>query len=173
MKTHEIIRLQYIKRWAIVHTSRPQSVAEHSYNVAILAWDLCQRLNLNPHIALGMALLHDIDEVETGDIPATFKRKLSPGSQELLHRHYHMALEDFGIPSDELSEAVVKSADVIEAAYYLYNHASGSHSARVWIQTTENLERDLKIIGENDPQLVTHALNLWDELREQNLPSVG
>lgn len=54
-----------------VRTLKPQTLAEHSYHVAMLCWKLCDR---EPSAELlKAAMFHDLAESRTGDIPATAK----------------------------------------------------------------------------------------------------
>lgn len=72
--------LPTIKRWVKIEMAREQSVAEHSHNVGILALSLYDFMQQDvPHNSFERAALmewapiHDLDEIETGDIPADFK----------------------------------------------------------------------------------------------------
>lgn len=72
--------LPTIKRWTKVEMARDQSVAEHSFNVLILALSLYDFTQQDvPHNSFDRmsivewSIVHDLDEIETGDIPADFK----------------------------------------------------------------------------------------------------
>ena len=47
----------------------PESVADHSWRTALIAYVLAKQLKLDDSKAVKMALVHDLAEVETGDIP--------------------------------------------------------------------------------------------------------
>ena len=75
-----VIRLQAVKRWHMIDTTRQQTLAEHSANVALLVWYIAVT---SPDMFFGpashvtaAALLHDIPEVFTGDIPSHTKKHL-------------------------------------------------------------------------------------------------
>lgn len=72
------LRLSLIKRWGIIKMSREQSVAEHSYNTAIIAMKLYDILEgesccVPKNKLIVDALLHDCGEIYTGDIPSPAK----------------------------------------------------------------------------------------------------
>jgi hypothetical protein len=76
-----IMRLQAVKRWHMIETTRTQTLAEHSANVALLAMLIAATSPLesfsNPYSVAAMALMHDMPEAFTGDIPSHTKRHLT------------------------------------------------------------------------------------------------
>jgi 5'-deoxynucleotidase YfbR-like HD superfamily hydrolase len=66
----EIGKLKRIKRkgWLLRGIKEPESIAEHSFRVALMALILCEKRNLDLNKLVKMALIHDIAEVKTGDI---------------------------------------------------------------------------------------------------------
>ncbi|MEK3686398.1 5'-deoxynucleotidase [Paenibacillus sp. FSL R10-2736] len=74
-----LYRLQYIQRWSLMRSTAPENVAQHSFQVALLAHMLCTIGNvhfgrsLNADRASTMALFHDATEVFTGDIATPVK----------------------------------------------------------------------------------------------------
>lgn len=77
LTSHTCDRLRSLLRLKEVHRTgwtrfeipreRVESVADHSYGVALLAWFLCPP-ELDSTKVLEMALIHDLAEVVTGDI---------------------------------------------------------------------------------------------------------
>lgn len=67
----EIIgKLKKVKRtgWLRHKIVNPESVAEHSYRVALLTMFLAPKMGVDTDRAVKMALLHDLGEAEIGDI---------------------------------------------------------------------------------------------------------
>ena len=74
------VRLRYVDRFSTCRVMKKESVAEHSFYVAfyslMITWwctDQDVPVKLNEYKILSRALLHDIDEAATGDVPRFFK----------------------------------------------------------------------------------------------------
>ena len=65
----QVGKLKKIKRtgWILRDVKNPESVAEHSFRLAIMAWVFGQKKNLNLEKLIKMALIHDLVEVLAGD----------------------------------------------------------------------------------------------------------
>ena len=72
-------RMKYIERWALMRSSRPENLSEHSLEVALIAHMLCVIGNvrfgrhLDAERAALVALYHDASEIITGDMPTPVK----------------------------------------------------------------------------------------------------
>jgi 5'-deoxynucleotidase YfbR-like HD superfamily hydrolase len=66
----EAFKLKDVERtgWVEAKIKNPESVADHSWGVALLALILSKRVKLNLEKCLKMALIHDINEIYTKDI---------------------------------------------------------------------------------------------------------
>ena len=65
----EVRKLKDTRRagWVERGVSNPESVADHSFNTAVIAFVLGSRLGLDTEKAIKMALVHDLPESRTGD----------------------------------------------------------------------------------------------------------
>jgi putative hydrolases of HD superfamily len=65
-------KLKKLKRagWVAYKVSDSESVAEHSFRLAVLAMFLAPKVGANVEKSIKMALIHDIGEAEIGDIIA-------------------------------------------------------------------------------------------------------
>lgn len=71
--------LKKIKRtgWVLRGVKEPESIADHTFRVALMAWLFARKEGLNYEKVIKMALVHDLCEVGLGDI--TPYDKLLPG----------------------------------------------------------------------------------------------
>lgn len=73
-----LIEAGHLKRtpragWAIAGVRSPESVAEHSYRTAVIAYVLAHMEGANPDRAATLAVFHDLPECRIGDIPSIGK----------------------------------------------------------------------------------------------------
>jgi hypothetical protein len=99
------LRASDVKRWHVVATKKTQSLAEHSFNVGIIAMEILKRFG-EPENWAGevarLALLHDIHEVREGDVPTPAKDKPS-----------------YDFSGTITPGMIVKMADTIEAFHFI------------------------------------------------------
>lgn len=74
-----------ITRWSHAHCLKPESVLEHSAFVALFSLKLAYKYELDIGHILQKAILHDIEEVITGDIPTTTKYANPSLEAEIAH----------------------------------------------------------------------------------------
>jgi len=147
MEFTDIIRTGHIARWNLVRTHRDQTIAEHMYQVAMIAFELAGKLEPFPHnkapyfnaqTILLYALWHDVEEIKSGDVPTPTKQFLSkhfdadvgevldgmfwkPGVKEYEYIHE--------IGNDHI--AIIKIADLMEAIFFLETEGVGTFAIRV------------------------------------------
>lgn len=113
------LRALDIIRWNMVPTQRQQSLAEHTFMVAMIAEQIANECGIGAGMVIHMALYHDLEEVMTGDIPAPTKRKLKEAGVNfgaggpLNHLGYW---SEGATPRDH---AIVKCADYIADIIFL------------------------------------------------------
>ena len=82
-----LLELQALDRvprmgYALRGVSEPESVTEHTFHVAFLVWTLAAQIpSIDTRRALELALVHDLAEVRTGDLPLTAARYLPAGAK--------------------------------------------------------------------------------------------
>ena len=74
-----LARMKYITRWSLMHSTRAESLSEHTCDTALLAHMLCliaRRYTgtpCRPKTVAVAALYHDAPEIITGDLPTPVK----------------------------------------------------------------------------------------------------
>lgn len=97
----ECQRLDRVPRFGFLQRgiADPESVAEHSWQVAMLVWTLGAQVDgLDRSHALELALIHDLAELRIGDLPQSAGRYLGSGTKHAAERR---ALQDLLAPLPE------------------------------------------------------------------------
>lgn len=124
-------------RWTIVPLLRSQSVAEHSWAVAIIAMELAKKMGVGTEEIAHRAVLHDIAEVLTGDVPSPLKKAMvEAGVGHIVH---HDPIE-----ADDLIGAIVKIADTMEAIIYINKWGNTNQTALIFDEMYHRLEDELE-----------------------------
>ena len=161
--TREDRELQFVPRWCIVRTLRQQSVAEHSYYVALWADRVARAVGITDSETLyklgRKALVHDLaTEIYSGDIPATFKRQLTKDLGRDLHglgnfnNNPVSEAEDINVLSEH-GVAILKVADLIEALVFLFEEQQLGNQAL--FNVVEDIKGQLSIATRKLSQLFT------------------
>lgn len=143
-RTVDLLALADAHRWTVVKTLRSQSVAEHSYQVAVIAWELAERLDVPiecyPHI-LTWALAHDAPETFTGDIDGRAKREF-PNLKEVVTRVENIKFPwhwEMSMAVSPMVRALVKVADTIEAMTFIKVWGHGERADDVYWELCNKL----------------------------------
>jgi len=143
LTTYEQLRACHVRRWHIVQTKREQTLAEHSFAVAVISGSLAAAMHwgglLHSERKLSLlqhSLSHDILEVRTGDMPTPFKRVLEQvAGKDVIDRAETLVDSDTAGTARTLAntqtDAIVKLADQIEAIFFLQDNGVGSHAIQV------------------------------------------
>lgn len=131
-RLQDLLALAHVSRWGIVPTLRPQSVAEHSFNVAAIALEIADRLHLAINSRLVIiyhAFIHDAPEADTGDLASTLKQELPPHCLDVVEHvlcPWYYDQERRALPSEH---AIVKIADKVEAVMYIGRWGVGDRAS--------------------------------------------
>ena len=130
-----LARMKYITRWSLMHSTRAESLSEHTCDTALLAHLLCLIAKhytgtpCLPEVVAVAALYHDASEILTGDMPTPIKydnpairkayKEVEAVAEEKL---LHMLPEEFQpvyapilTVTDPETERLVKAADKLSA----------------------------------------------------------
>jgi len=139
IKIQDVLRAGHIKRWNIINTTRQQTLAEHLFNVAMIADTLMNELGQYEYrdIILAWALQHDIPEVVCGDTPTPTKRRIEEMGfdMEIIYDEidptYKATKETALEVGFGMSWKIVKASDLIEAIHFLTENGVGIHAKNV------------------------------------------
>jgi len=143
MTLRDVMRSGEVTRWHIVQTHRHQSVAEHSFLVAMIAMRLCDVLDVDSsvrHDVLQHALMHDMPEVYMGDLPTPIKRMMGDDlcdKIEVFESRVEFSGMNCHTPEDSTVGLIVKIADMLEAVAFLETNGHGVHAFAVQSQIRE------------------------------------
>lgn len=164
-------RTQHVKRWHIVDMKKEQSVAEHSFMVALISREILRLADekLGSNIksdykyyndfvqeTLEYSLTHDLDEVITGDIPSPVKARLGDSIGRL---EKHIDPEKPSVTP--FVKDVVKLADYIEAAHHLKKYGYESPAKT----------RTVKVLNDKAHHHARSMVEKYNECFWQSVPS--
>lgn len=185
---YELGQLKRVQRsgWWLAGVPVPESVAEHSFRTAAIAWLLAHMEGADPAKALLMGLFHDAHESRITDlhrVAARYvaRRESGPGPiQSQLARLPAGAAEQLGSALSELEVSaslearVVHDADLLECLLQAREYqAQGNAAVEDWIQscltelTTESAQR----LGEQALTMPPSAW--WDGLKAPRGTRIG
>ncbi|MDP6419342.1 MAG: HD family hydrolase [Candidatus Krumholzibacteria bacterium] len=174
---HDLLDLKRCPRsgWFRIGIERPESVADHSFAVGLLAWQIAEREGLDSGKALLMGLLHDFHEAKLGDIPTPFKKWL--GLERVLEAEEAIQNSQWeGLPGkgrevlEELMKgespeaSLVHAIDALEFAFQALRYReAGNQGAELFLE------------GMRDSAAAKHPLTsgLLEELLDKKKPPKG
>lgn len=134
-------KLMRMHRQVLLTDDMSDSIASHSYRVAIIGWFLAKEEGADVHKVVMMGLLHDIAEIRTGDHNWVHKKYIKIFNDEILK-------EQLGtLPYKDLKDLVseyeqrktkesilVKEADLLDQMLLLKEYDwAGNKEASVWL----------------------------------------
>lgn len=157
---------QYCQRWSMVGTVIPSNVAVHSFNVAMIAMEIRKRMMNTIHFSemevCYFALIHDVKEVYTGDIPTPTKTKMRAAGFD--PESFDPGVPDEMEPSPRVRQ-IVKMADLIDNAYFISRHGTGT---RATTATAEVSRRLSDALAGADSDLLQAARATIDYIEERS-----
>jgi len=116
---HIAERLKDATRHCTTSNRRPESVAEHSWRMALMAYFIRDEFPEADMDKVGrMCLIHDLGEAFTGDIPTFNKTKADEETEEALLDHWVSSLPDPLSSDMRILYAEMNERKTIEAKIY-------------------------------------------------------
>lgn len=150
----ELRTMSIVPRWSIVHVTQRDTVANHSYFVTVYAHMISRVIKWggpNDYLMFS-ALLHDLDEVLTGDLVGPIKEYII--DEERMHEYVdHKIFERFGslahehaylegqckMRHAEEADTIIKAADRLDAVFFLIMESRrGNSTILPLIETAQN-----------------------------------
>ena len=152
------LRALDIIRWNMVPLQRQQSLAEHTFMVAMVAEHIANELGITTGAVIRLALYHDLEEVMTGDIPAPTKRALENTGVNFGAVFNKLGFIDLTAPPN--ASTIVKAADYIADIIYLRRYGNMPYAVLVMDRLSKNFWDYLETVPDQvkDAALKTFAL---------------
>jgi putative hydrolase of HD superfamily len=134
-------KLMRMHRQVLLTDDMSDSIASHSYRVAIISWFLAKEEGADPYKTVMMSLLHDMAEVRSNDHNWVHKKYIKIFEDEIhedqLGQLPYPELKDFVVEYDERQskEAVIaKDADLLDQILLLREYDwTGNKEATIWL----------------------------------------
>jgi 5'-deoxynucleotidase YfbR-like HD superfamily hydrolase len=151
-----------VKRYHTVATLGEQTNATHCWGVAVIALYLYPDINRN---LLLNTLLHDVGEIDTGDIPATVKWA-NPELKHKLDAIEDKLMQELGIDYKITAKEkkILKQADMFELLFFCLKQRKlgNRHVGRIFGNGVEKLsDGNLNSRGE---KLLANLVTLYGEI---------
>jgi len=139
-------RLQRMHRQTLLVEDSSDTIASHSYRVALIGWHLAKLADADPYKIVMMCLLHDLGEIRSNDHNWVHKRYVKVFDDEIAKDQLgtlpfsdlHSFVEEYEI-RDSIESLLAKDADIIDQILLLREYEwQGSKEARIWLDGKKN-----------------------------------
>jgi len=119
---------------------KPESVSEHSYRAAIIAYILAKKEGVGPEKASLAALFHDLHEVRINDIHIVGKKYLQINEKKAREDTFAPFPEILSLFKDEKIMRIAEDADRLELIFQAKEYKDlGSKYVEQWIERASAL----------------------------------
>jgi putative hydrolase of HD superfamily len=147
---HELGLLKLLRRsgWWLAGIRDAESVAEHSFRTAAVAWFLARQEGAEAGRVLAMAIFHDASETRTLDLHRLARKYIDGAKAEAKASREQIGRLPGGLATalkelldeervgETLEARVVKDADRLECLLQAREYQAQGHSVDEWIQTS-------------------------------------
>lgn len=159
---------QFVRRWNLVATSSPNNVASHSFNVAVISMAIKDRMFNTASIDDGelckFAILHDIDEVYTGDLPTPTKEAIRNKGVEPNNLFMGQGEEE---PPSEAIKKIIKMADLIDNYTFIRQYGVGIRSERAADEVGKRLNEAIRNVDSDLSAAARYVLEYIEDRRSE------
>jgi|GEM_PF-1076517 putative hydrolase of HD superfamily len=168
--------------WLLLGIPLPESVAEHSFRVAVTGITLAAMEGADVGRTAVLCLMHDAHETRIGDVPSVGRAYTSTSAPEAITAHQTAAMPDEvakvfqGLTAeyeatDTLESRLAHDADKVETLMQAIEYERQGHDTSAWKETSlaalrTNSGRELaRAIGSADPRWWSPFAASYHELR--------
>jgi putative hydrolases of HD superfamily len=168
--------------WLLLGIPLPESVAEHSFRVAVTGMTLAAMEGADVGRTAILCLMHDAHETRIGDVPSVGRAYVNTAAPEAITAHQTAAMPDVvadvfqGLTAeyeatDTLESRLAHDADKVETLMQAIEYERKGYDASAWKETSlaalrTNSGRELaRAIGSTDPQWWSAFAASYHELR--------
>lgn len=134
-------KLIRMHRQVLLTDDLSDSIASHSYRVAIIGWFLAKGEGVDPYKTVMMCLIHDMGEARTGDHNWIHKKYVKTYDDEIINDQFGtLPYPDFKEIADEYEERktkeaiLAKDADLLDQLLLLREYDwQGNKEAAIWL----------------------------------------
>ncbi len=134
-------KLPRMHRQMLLTDDDSDTIASHSYRVALIAWLLAKEEGADPYKTVMMALLHDVGEIRTGDHNWVHKRYVKIFEDEVHNDQFAdfpfpdlKELLDEYVKRESKESIVAKNADLLDQVLLLREYEwQGNKEAMIWL----------------------------------------
>jgi putative hydrolase of HD superfamily len=171
--------------WVLLGIPDPESVAEHSFRVAVVGLVLAAIDGADPFRTAGLALMHDFHETRIGDVPSVGRAYVSTAAPEAITAHQTAGLPHEAAkvlqaltaeyeatePGRSREAALAHDADKIETLIQAIEYEAQGYGTAPWRETslaalrTDAGQQLAQAIGAADPRWWAPFAASYHELR--------
>ena len=133
--------------WLLLGIKQPESVAEHSFRVALVGITLAAMEGADLGRTAALCLMHDVHETRIGDVPSVGRAYVTTAVPEAVTAHQTSGMpEEIGTvfqgltaeyeAAETLEAKVAKDADKIETLLQASEYTTQGYSAEPWQDTS-------------------------------------
>ncbi len=162
-ETGTMRRLPRMHRQTLLIDDTSDTIASHSYRVALIGWHLAKLEEADPYKVVMMCLLHDMGEIRSNDHNWVHKRYVKIYEEEITKDQlgslpftdlYTFATEYMA--RETVEAKLAKEADILDQILLLREYEwQGSQEAKSWLETKS---KDIARLQSEGAKALGHAL---------------
>ena len=176
---YELGTLKQVQRsgWWLIGVKTPETVAEHSFRAAAIAYIVAQQEHVNPEKTALMTLFNDLHEARLNDLHKVGHRYIDfRAAETVAHKEQTQVLGDIGknifglheeLKHQKTKESIVaRDADLLECFAQAREYQVIGHDAQNWIDNIKALLKtpsSKKLAAELEK---THPHSWWEGLKK-------